>query len=135
MATQDERRADPIRQGVGMRLKAAREGKQLSQLDVARRFDVTKATVSAWETGIGDPGIYRLRELSRLYGVAADAILLEDSLTPDSMKFAVEFDSLTEKQKSTFRAVWMAFVSEAVSDNDVEQKMPVTRAVREPSGG
>lgn len=42
MATQDERRSDPVRQGVGMRLKAAREGRQLSQQEVADRFGIGK---------------------------------------------------------------------------------------------
>lgn len=131
MATQTERKNDPTRQGVGMRLKAARLAKDLGQKEVADRFGVTVATVSAWETGIGDPGVYRLRDLAKLYDVSADAILWEDSLTTDAMRFAADFDSLTEKQRATFRAVWMAFVKEAVSDGDVEEKMPVTRTEKE----
>jgi transcriptional regulator with XRE-family HTH domain len=131
MATQDQRRADPIRQGVGLRLKAAREGKGLSQQEVADRFGIGKGTVSAWETGIGDPGIYRMREISKLYGVAADAILWEDSLTPEAMKFAADFDSLTERQRSTFRALWMAYVKEAVTDSVVEERMPATKPIQE----
>lgn len=127
MATQDERRNDPIRQGVGLRLKAARNGKELSQQQVADRLGVKLATVSAWEKGLGDPGVYRLRELARLYGVAADAILWEDSLSPDAMKFAADFDSLTEKQRSTFRALWVAYVREAATDAQVEISMPVTK--------
>lgn len=131
MATQDERRADPVRQGVGLRLKAAREGKGLSQQEVADRFGIGKGTVSAWETGVGDPGICRLREIAKLYSVAADAILWEDSLTPDAMKFAADFDSLSERQRSTFRALWMAYVKDAASDSDVEEKMPVTKPLQE----
>lgn len=114
-----------------MRLKAVRLKKGLKQREVADRFGVTLATVSAWETGIGDPGVYMLRELAKLYEVSADAILWEDSLTPEAMKFAAEFDSLTEKQKSTFRAVWMAYVREAVTDGEVEQKMPITQIEKE----
>ena len=110
-----------------MRLRITREAKGLSQLEVANRFDVSDKTVSAWETGIADPGVYRLRELAKLYDVAADAILWEDSLSPDAMKFAADFDALTEKQRSTFRAVWVAFVKEAATDADVEKAMPVTR--------
>lgn len=131
MATQDERRADPTQQGVGMRLKAAREGKDLSQLQVAQIMEVNKATVSAWETGIGDPGIYRLRELSKLYGVSTDALLWEDGLTNKAMQFAAQFDALTEKQRSTFRAVWLAFVQQSTSDQEVETKMPITKPVKQ----
>jgi transcriptional regulator with XRE-family HTH domain len=94
-------------------------------------MDVGKGTVSAWETGLGDPGIYRLRELATLYGVASDALLWEDSLTPEAMAFAADFDSLTEKQRATFRAVWLAFVKEAATDTQVQDRMPVTRPVKE----
>lgn len=131
MATQTERKNDPTRQGVGLRLKAVRVKKGLKQREVADRLGVNLATVSAWETGIGDPGIYMLRTLAKLYDVSADAILWEDSLTPEAMKFAAEFDGLTEKQRSTFRAVWMAYVKEAVTDGDVEEKMPITKTERE----
>lgn len=130
MATQDERRSDPTRQGVGMRLKAAREGKDLSQIAVAKLMGVNKATVSAWETGIGDPGIYRLRELSKLYGVSTDALLWEDGLTNEAMQFAAQFDALTEKQRSTFRAVWLAFVQQSTADHEVEAKMPITKSTK-----
>ena len=118
---------DPIRRGVGMRLASAREGKQLTQQDVATRFSVNKATVSAWETGRGDPGIYRMRELSKLYGISVDALLWEDSLTPDAMKVAVQFDALNERQKRTFYAMWMAYVQESATDAEVEAGMPATK--------
>ena len=129
MKSQEERRADPIRQGVGLRLKAARENKGLIQQEVADKFAVTKATVSAWEKGTGDPGVYRLRELCKLYDVAADALLWEDSLSPDAMKLAAEFDGLTERQKSTLRALWLAYIAQSTLDEAVEAKMPITKAM------
>ena len=66
------REVDDIRAGIGMRLKAAREAANLTQDAVASRFSVGKGTVSAWETGRGDPGVSRLRELAKLYKVSAD---------------------------------------------------------------
>jgi transcriptional regulator with XRE-family HTH domain len=133
MASQDERRADPIRQGVGLRLKAERERNGLSQAQVAKHFNIGKGTVSAWETGLGDPGVYRLRELAMLYGVASDALLWEDSITPAAMMFAADYDSLTEKQQATLRAVWLAFVRESTTDAEVESKMPATKPIKEQS--
>lgn len=93
-----------------MRLKAAREKCGLTQIEVADRLGVTKATVSAWETGVGDPGVYRLRELVKLYGVAASAILWEKSLSAEAVMFAEEFDSLDKGKQETFRAIWVAYV-------------------------
>lgn len=119
---------DATRRGVGLRLASAREGKKLTQQDVATRFSVNKATVSAWETGRGDPGIYRIRELSKLYDVPVDALLWEDSLTPEAMKVAVQFDELNDKQKRTFYAMWMAYVQESASDAHVEARIPATKS-------
>ncbi len=118
---------DPTRVGFGMRLKSARENKGFTQADIATKFSINKATVSAWETGRGDPGVFRLRELAKLYDVSADALMWEDSLSPDALKIAAEFDGLTEKQKSTLRALWLAYISESSSDAHVEDRMPITR--------
>lgn len=127
MVTREERNADPVRRSVGTRLQKAREQRGLSQDDVAAQFDVTKQTVSAWENGRGDPGIYRLIELCKLYKVSADALLKEDALSTEAMQFAAQFDTLNAEKKRTFKAVWIAFVQSAVDDGEVESKMPVTK--------
>lgn len=118
---------DPVRRGVGMRIASARESKGFTQDDIARRFSINKATVSAWETGRGDPGVFRLRELAKLYDVSADALLWEDSLTPEAMRFAAQFDSLTERQRRTFLVMWTAYAQESATDAQVEAGMPITK--------
>lgn len=104
---------EPVRKQVGQRLAAARELKGLSQTEVGNRFGVGKGTVSAWETGRGDPGIFRLRELAKLYEVSSDALLWASAPTIEAMQIAAQYDSLTERQKSTWRALWMAYITEA----------------------
>lgn len=116
-----------IKLGVGQRLATVRELRGLSQKDVADRFSISKATVSAWETGRGDPGIYRLRELAKLYGVSAESILWDSAPSNEAMQIAAEFDALNPSQQSMLRAVWMAFVQQATSDGEVERKMPITQ--------
>lgn len=118
---------DPVRLGIAQRLKTARVAKGLTQQEVADKFGVTKGTVSAWETGAGSPDALRLRSLARLYDVSADAILWDDSLTPDALKFAAQFDALTDKQRRSFRVMWMAFFEDALSDDGVEAMMPITK--------
>lgn len=66
MTSQEQRRSDPTRQGVGLRLKAA------------------------------------------------------------------QFDALSEKQRTTFRALWLAYVQTALDDNGVETRMPITKTEKEP---
>lgn len=122
---------DPVRLGIAQRLKAARTARGLTQQEVADKFAVKKATVSAWETGAGAPDALRLRSLARLYDVSADALLWDDSLTPEAMRFAAQFDALSDKQQRSFRAMWLAYFEEAISDDAVEAGMPITRHRRE----
>jgi len=121
----DEQASDPERKSFGMRLKAAREARGLTQQQVADLFGVKKGTVSAWEMGGGIPDALRLRRLARVYNVSADALLWENALTNESMQFAATFDSLTERQKSTLKTVMMAFVQEAATDSRVESAFGV----------
>ena len=109
----DASEIDPIRKGVGQRIAAARELKGYSQTEVGNRFGVGKGTVSAWETGRGDPGIYRLRELAKLYDVSSDGLLWDGAPSIEAMQIAAQYDGLTEKQKSTWRALWLAYITDA----------------------
>lgn len=115
---------DPERVGFGMRLKAAREARQLSQEDVAKRFGLNKATVSAWETGRGDPGVFRLRELSKLYKTSSESLLWENAPSNDAMQIAAAFDGLDERKQQTFRTLWMAFIQDAMADDRVSHIPP-----------
>lgn len=122
---------DPQRKEFGARLKAARERQQLTQDTVARQFDTGKGTVSAWETGRGIPNALDLKKLARLYEVTSDSLLTDDPISPEALKFARQFDALSEAQRRSFRTLWIVYISEAHSDEAVEQKMPITRRVRE----
>lgn len=134
-AAMADKPTDPVRVGLGMRLKSAREAKNYTQQMIAERFSVNKATVSAWETGRGIPDALTLRELAKVYDVSADSLLWEDSLSPEAMKFAADFDHLTDKQRRTFRTVWTAFVVDSFSDEEVELKMPLTKTEKEDKKG
>jgi len=119
------------RVGVGLRLKAAREIAGLSQAEVAARFSLNKATVSAWETGRGDPGIYRLRELARLYKTSTESLLWESAPSNEAMQLAAQFDALSNRKRQTLHALWLAFIADSKDDEAVEVAMPITRSVKE----
>lgn len=115
---------DDNKRGFGLRLQAARKAKGLTQLQVAGLFGVEKATVSAWESGRGDPGALRLRRLAKLYDVSADALLWDDALSAEALRFAAQFDALTDKQQRAFRAMWLAYFEEAKPDELVSKHIP-----------
>lgn len=118
---------DPVRAGFGMRLKAARLAMNFTQQQIADRFNVDVATVSAWETGRGDPGVYRLRELSKVYRTSSESLVWENAPSNEAMQIAASFDGLTGRQQQTFHTLWLAFLQDAKSDEGVEESMPITK--------
>lgn len=119
--------ADPVRQGIGLRLESARQQRKLSIQQVAEKFKIDVAAVLAWEAGRAMPDAVAIRELAKLYDVSADGLLWEDSLSPEAMQLAAEFDSLSERQKRTLSAMWMAFIRESASDAEIEDRMEATK--------
>lgn len=79
----------------GLRLKELREGKRLSQTDVANRLDVTRATISGYENNTITPSAEQLVKLAVLYHVSLDYMMgLEN-------RSALYLDDLTESQQQT----------------------------------
>jgi len=59
----------------GLRLAALRKKRGLSQNDVAKRIDVNKATISAYERNITMPSVETLKTLAILYNSSVDYML------------------------------------------------------------
>jgi transcriptional regulator with XRE-family HTH domain len=110
---------DEVRKGFGRRLKAAREARELTQQQVAEWFDVNKATVSAWEQGVGVPDALRLRRLAKLYGTSSDALLWEEAESTQAMRFAAQFDALDDAQRRAFAAMWSAYYAQTQAERQI----------------
>lgn len=57
------------------KLRKLRADHRLTQLQVAERIGVTKAMISAYETGVRFPGYDTLIKISRLFGASTDYLL------------------------------------------------------------
>lgn len=74
---------------LGERLLNLRKAKHLSQEEVADKLNVTRQTVSKWETDQSTPDFDKIAPLCKLYGIKADELLtgektqidIEESLT------------------------------------------------------
>ncbi len=77
----------------GKRIKALRKAKHLTQDQIAARISVTKAMVSAYETGIRYPSYDIMIKLSRIFGVSVDYLLGIDN------REYLDISGLTESQK------------------------------------
>lgn len=86
-----------LKKHLGTRFKAARERAQLSQLDVATLFEVTKSTVSGWEIGKNYPDLEVFVRLLRIYKVTADEILHGTrALSPRAFDIATRLDAIED---------------------------------------
>lgn len=56
-------------------IRSIREGKKLSQADFAQELNITRQSVSKWETGKSFPDIDMLKKISRLYNISIDDLV------------------------------------------------------------
>lgn len=66
---------------IGALLKRLRTEHGLTQKQAAEKLSVSDKTVSKWECGGGCPDISMLTEISRMYGVSAEALLNGELIT------------------------------------------------------
>ena len=63
----------------GQRLREVRTEKKYTQQDIANLFNVSKMTISSWETNKQEPNIDDITRLCQIFNVSADYLLgLED---------------------------------------------------------
>lgn len=77
----------------GARLKRFRDARGWSQERVGFELEVTKATISKWETGRAEPGLSNLAKIRRLYspdGLTLD-YLIDDAFADKSYADAIRY--------------------------------------------
>lgn len=79
------------------KLARLRKEKGLSQLELAEELNVTRQAVSRWETGAAVPMVDTLVQLSRLYGVSLDDLLLNDARLPENAAEAAGAETVREE--------------------------------------
>lgn len=60
---------------VGETIKMLRTKANMSQAELARRLDVTRSSVNAWEIGLSSPTMQYVVALSRVFHVSMDYLL------------------------------------------------------------
>lgn len=88
---------------LGSRLRDLRGKKKLTQTQVAKRLNLSKATISGYENNIKTPSIDVLIQLSVLYGASTDYIL---GLEKRKMLL---IDGLSESEQEIFNALLEEF--------------------------
>lgn len=57
---------------IGGKLKTLRKGRKLTQMELAEKLGVTRATISNYEVGRRHPHISELKRFAEFYGVGLD---------------------------------------------------------------
>ncbi len=65
---------------LGEKLLNLRKSKQLSQEEVADKLNVTRQTVSKWETDQSTPDFDKIEPLCKLYGITADELVTQTKI-------------------------------------------------------
>lgn len=70
---------------IGDRIKHLRSACQMTQADPAKKLNISRSSVNAWEMGFSCPSTLYLVELSRLFHVSTDYLLgVESGSTIDT---------------------------------------------------
>lgn len=114
------------KEALGSRLAAARKLAGLTLDGVAEKltaagYKTGKAAVGAWEKGRNVPDSLVLRKLAKIYGTTTDALLWDDAISIEAIRFAAQFDALTDRQQRAFRAMWLAYFEQAKTDEEVDE--------------
>ncbi|MCW3778386.1 helix-turn-helix domain-containing protein [Levilactobacillus namurensis] len=70
----------------GERLKQARQAQHLTQATVAQALNVTRQTISSWETGHSYPDIDSLIRLIDYYHLSLDTLIKEDAGVTETLR-------------------------------------------------
>ena len=73
-------------------IKSLREDAGFSQSQLAKKLDVTRSSVNAWEMGLSTPTTHYIVELAKLFHVSTDYILGLDK------KRTIVLDGYSEEQ-------------------------------------
>lgn len=76
----------------GLRIKKLRQSKNLTQLQIAKRLNISKSMISAYENDIRLPSYDVLIKLSRIFNVSTDFLLGINS------NRTINVSGLTDKQ-------------------------------------
>lgn len=64
---------------IGTRIKTLREAAGLSQAELARKLNISRSSVNAWESGLSAPTAMYIIELSKLFRCTSDYLLCIDN--------------------------------------------------------
>lgn len=85
---------------IGEKLLELRKKKQLSQEEVAYRLNVTRQTISKWETDQSTPDFDKIAPLCELYEISADELLTGRKMEQNIVENNTENEELRKRKRA-----------------------------------
>jgi transcriptional regulator with XRE-family HTH domain len=79
---------------LGEKLLQLRKKEGLSQEDVAEKLDVSRQTISKWETNQTVPELYKAKLLSQIYNISYDYLISESPVFGDVTSIEIIVDEI-----------------------------------------
>lgn len=96
---------------LGNQLYELRKNKKLSQEEVAEKLNVTRQTISKWETNQSMPDLDKVVPLCNLYGITTDELLKGTVEKPTNSIIPISDMNKKEKAKAVSISVFLYFLS------------------------
>ncbi len=87
-------------------IRTLREAAGFSQAQLAKKLDVTRSSVNAWEMGLSTPTIQYVVAMSKLFHVSADYLLGIET------EFSIHLDGYTAQEKEVLYSLIRYFDSQ-----------------------
>lgn len=96
---------------LGERLLNLRKAKHLSQEEVADKLNVTRQTISKWETDQSTPDFDKIAPLCKLYGITADELLTGEKTQANTEERFLNSDNKVKRAKGIVISIFIYFIS------------------------
>lgn len=128
--------AEDEKKSLGARLASARKLAGFTMDGAAKAltlkgYKISKQGVGHWESGRNLPDALWLRRLAKLYGTTLDALVWDDALTIEAIRFAAQYDGLNDRQQRAFKAMWLAYFEQVSEGGDRLPNAPLDQREHE----
>lgn len=89
---------------ISQRIQELRHRSNMSQSDLAKKLNITRSSVNAWEMGISTPSTTMIVELSQIFRVSTDYILLGKGTS-----HIISIDDLSEDERTVILSLLEIF--------------------------
>ena len=96
---------------IGEKLYELRKGKNLSQEEVADRLNVTRQTISKWETNQSTPDFDKIKPICDLYEISADELLTGEKKETETNQSVNNQNTKEERAKGISAGILFYFIA------------------------